>query len=1479
MEPKSPAGKRKRFSASAENINTPLPSSGKESSRSAWKRLEYDDDPTIPSDEMFSSMFHEVRTMKPEMAVFWACALDRRGLGEHLWKCLTIFSFRDIGYAYPEAACFVRSYFCTWLEEMRRYRQELRIRLEYGCTKAVISLLNTNEGKTLGKSHAGGSSRGVRLAGLNQSWVTSILQRGMKSLPEVASTSLLEEIYFHMKNMPEHLLPTYEGTLCSCDTMKQRMETYYRGEAMDNPTLSADVQVTHLTTARHLLINVVHYLCVLPKSTLSRDISYFTAFKCIGTLTENDWSVILSFPNLEQRLYTVRKTHAQPVQQACICLCASIIHKDERRAVDMTDLFSAWGEESLFWETLFVMTHAFPSNYQWIETFLREYRIAWEWTKDCSSYFVEGGRSIMFSAILLFIRGPPQRDQDEPVVSPADISYSKDYAGWFYGGKTPAYESLEFLNQYDKEPEFSESKYRVQFVLSDLSALYDDDDDGEDGESSQPEEEHGPEGLQQSEHEESVDLLTQLVRKMVQEFPGHAPSGTEPYAVKVRGGRSRTTSTTISLSGSAIHTRVSSVRGMARARSTENSLHSSFPSNTARRIGRADREVCVNEYAVDWSTNRGRRMGREVSHAFRVSEVVSRKSMISNDYFDSVEMMLVKQCKKAAKARKEKERLRRIQEHGKRQRRSRFSLENLSSSRSSEDEESSSSAESGSESSSELPLFFESLSSSSSSSIQEGETMDGETPVDVLKVSIRTMEDQLQELKMMPWFDPGLVIRYRKIASEVHLMRNKVEQTTGEEFSSSRFLLNVFDVDQIKMETRISAVGKDDWLEVLEANRNGKTVPNDKQPSDINASMDDELPGLPEVLDVPQDEEGEEGEEPQESESSELGGVTRAIEGMQIYSSEDGNASFHSTDSFPEDEDEESQSELDASAVRQEGCFGEDVYYWERMLHTSPNQEIDPRFAVFANWADGTLDASLTYGPFPSRKEAFRLGAAYELACCLGVTETPIVSLTRWAETMRQLILRHQSTAIDASMNEKNQMSPSAEEGADGVEEEPPSLLDSLMSSMEEVEKERKKAYIPTAVLRKQERKALIDSAGVEEGFYGKENSRGLLIDPLDTRSTRLVMGYTANEHEDVQGWTGPYAATPNKGKRSRTAEKRCYIQFHMKMCNLDAISSCYTSRWLVSKEERETLDRIDQSVWNDVVRQQSLGRTTCFNTEFAHYLGNYYYRTYPAMLNGEYSSERVEHYQWEMMESRYGSDSIPYGIGEAFFFNVLFSLIFSKFETKKSLEELPTQAFLSGQIHVEPEPQWGGEGPSSASGESDTYALADRAARGAVLADYALETPLSMLAYEAIHSVAIARWELEKSDEEYEDFFSNLKDKLLVLAKHEQEEFGKKEVDWEMASSFWTSVAECFNYFIDTADGQEKLKKKLMSWREALATCYKEIPSHLKERMDGIAASETPERSDMEDHHVMDYVVLKKFVHRLDALLLEVMALYVPSS
>jgi hypothetical protein len=68
------------------------------------------------------------------------------------------------------------------------------------------------------------------------------------------------------------------------------------------------------------------------------------------------------------------------------------------------------------------------------------------------------------------------------------------------------------------------------------------------------------------------------------------------------------------LSGSAIRTRVSSIRGMSRSRSSGSGI-----SGARRRIGNADREVCVNEYAVDWSTKRGRQMGREVNHAFRVS--------------------------------------------------------------------------------------------------------------------------------------------------------------------------------------------------------------------------------------------------------------------------------------------------------------------------------------------------------------------------------------------------------------------------------------------------------------------------------------------------------------------------------------------------------------------------------------------------------------------------------------------------------------------------------------------------------------------------------------------------------------------------------------------------------------------------------------------------------------------------------------------
>ena len=370
----------------------------------------------------------------------------------------------------------------------------------------------------------------------------------------------------------------------------------------------------------------------------------------------------------------VRKECAQPVQQACICLCASIIHKDERRAIDMTDLFSVWNEEKVFWETLNVMILAFPSNYQWIESFLQEYRQSWDWTKDCSVYFIESGRSVMFSAILLFIRGPPQRDTGDPVLSPADISYAKDYAEWFYGRRTPSYSSLKFLNKYEKEPEFHESKSRITTILSSCFQ-----------ESSVEEHE---------ETSEIVNTLTQLIRKMVEEFPGHPSSGTEPYAVKVRGGGIKTSSSTISLSGSAIRTGVSSIRGMSVSHSLGNGA-----SGARRRIGKANREVCVNEYAVDWSTKRGRQMGREVNHAFRVSEVVSRRSMILNEYYDSVEMMLMKQCRKAFKAKKEMERLKRMQNHGKRQRRFREIRDRTSSS---EEEEYNDTVTS-------LPLFFENV--------------------------------------------------------------------------------------------------------------------------------------------------------------------------------------------------------------------------------------------------------------------------------------------------------------------------------------------------------------------------------------------------------------------------------------------------------------------------------------------------------------------------------------------------------------------------------------------------------------------------------------------------------------------------------------------------------------------------------------------------------------------------------------------------
>ncbi len=1347
------------------------------------------DDEDIPLDEMFSCMFHQIRTMRPEMAVFWACAIDRRGIGERLWKCLCIFSFRDIGYAYPEAPCYVHAYYCTWLEEMRRYRQELRARLEYACTKSILSILS-GEASAVTKDNEKEKKKVLRLSGIDQAWVSSFLEMGMISMPEEALASLMEDIQFHMQHTPNEYLPFYE-TPCSCDALAARLA---RTRPRLGHALFEEGSVAHLNTARHLLINVVQYLCVLPKSTLSRDMSFYTAFKCIGTLTESDWGVSLSFAELDQALYAIRKGYPQAVQQACICLCGSIIHKDERRAVDMTDLFSVWNEGDLFWKTLFVIARVFPVSYQWTQGYLKEYQKGWAWAKDCTFYFVEGSRSAMFSGMLLFIRGRPQRDLDEPAMSPNHVAYSKDYAAWFYGGRTPSYQSLDYLNAYEKEIDFDQSRNRVAAVLH--NAL---------GQTS------GQEDVKSS----HVEKLAHLVRKMIQEFPGSPSSGTEPYAVKNKSSLMRRQSST--------------GWNLIRSQSADNTTR-----GTRMRIGKVDREVCITEHAIDWSTRRGREMCRGVRHAFLVSESVSRRSLVSNAYFEDVEKMLTKQCKKANKARREDSRRRRIYAMNHRER----ALEEFR----------------DVTSSSQDLLFSSSQSSSSSScSIESGEmSRQRDRELD----QMASLQEKIYNLTINPWYDPGLVHLYRNFASELVGLKAKVRSIlmaqgepdpaeSGVFSDDEKFLLNTFDVEEVKGVQRIAKIGNDDWLEKLHQLENQEDVVEGEE----HHVQETEHAGYTPAT---------QGDEETDS-SSELSSIAQRVGDIRLSSSEalsepESEILSHSQEANDEDLHEEGRSE--------EGSFGEDMFYWQRLIKKAKHYDghrYDARLSVAADWPNGMIECCLTIGPFRKRKDAFRLQNGYELASYLGHGNMPTESLFRWTETIRRLVLQYRGNdGEEVNLDESYRKGKGKRK--DDKEERETSVLDNILDSMSKVHEERQKAFIPQDVLRERRRQELFDSVLLHEGIFGLEDGGGMLVDTFTTVSSQVVTGYDACV-DDMHGWFGPYRSRSNSRLGGQVDRLKHYLQYRVKLCSL--LSSCTMSWPIPLPIAIDKTDPIDYSVWLDILKQGEIGRSSCFNTPFARYLAHYFYRVLP-MQNSEWpihpddaldELNNVPRWTWTSAEDAFEHEIIPFEIGKDLFFNMVLSFLISGFPSiERALADANNEngkmADVFRQMYVECVPQ-----------EQDvpSYAEADEVIREAKSRER-LDQPLVLLDLPAVSSLICLRIDVYvdeelKGSKFFEDTMAYFKQ---MKEKHEEE-------------GFWTSMYDCVHYFIHSSQGQGILRHHLTEWRDKLSRWMDNLPEETKERMDALVNDIRDMIALSGEYHetsLMDYVAIQRVIDRIERLL-----------
>jgi hypothetical protein len=725
-----------------------------------------------------------------------------------------------------------------------------------------------------------------------------------------------------------------------------------------------------------------------------------------------------------------------------------------------------------------------------------------------------------------------------------------------------------------------------------------------------------------------------------------------------------------------------------------------------------------------------------------------------------------------------------------------------------------------------------------------------ETPEDI-QAMISTLNTQLEELRMLPWYDPGMIMEYRDSASRLIRLYTKLQEIdrSSREIAPMKFLLNTFDIERIKDSVRVAMLGKDDWLETLYMHHR-----------------------LDEEVDEEEDEEEDEcsQKEEEEEESSELGGISHAIEEIRLHSQEN---------------DEELISEIspvgDGSVYpesEEEGCFGEDIYYWERM-HSSFDEEEEgmciPYFSVCANWPENMLECCITIGPFHSKGEAHRIETAYEIAGYLGQANTPTSSLARWSETIRRLVLVHQSQL---------------ERCTEMVEEEPEEkpavlredLLSSIMSSMEEVTEERKKAYIPVKALREKERHDLILSAGVIDGYYGRENSRGVLLDPMETLSCSVVHGYAEfisppgvpdGRSTDIRGWAGPY-----RNPSFEEQEMGYYLQYRVKLCSL--FSSCLESLPVPPASETTRVDEIQCSIWSDIRGQDRIGRTTCYGTVLSNYLTNYVYRIFPSLVeedefegteNHEHEEERnFVHFQWEPIHFRYVSDAIPYQEGEMMFFNMLFSLAFTRYKTLASTmsQTGSPEHILMRQVQMDRLQSFRGSVK-----EGDTYICADQTARESILETR--DVPLVLLRPDALKDLACVRGELEsRDDENYMGFFSTLNTTLMALVrKHEEfDEMGQYV--------FLQSLFQCVQYFLNTATGQRRLRETLMQWKELLIRWLGKVTLEAKQTIDDLLDDDgMPRDENNTSEAIMDYVVVSTFVERLDSLLMELSGLPIQNS
>jgi hypothetical protein len=189
---------------------------------------------------------------------------------------------------------------------------------------------------------------------------------------------------------------------------------------------------------------------------------------------------------------------------------------------------------------------------------------------------------------------------------------------------------------------------------------------------------------------------------------------------------------------------------------------------TSLSIRREELEVPINGHAVDWTTDLGRRCGQGSDHAFLISQgyLHDYRAQVDNKYFPKYEFAIREQEKNAKALMKERNRV----------------------------------LTRGSE-----PIH----------SVSESEE---ERPFDVESMELEKLVRQAEDLSRMPWYDPGLILLYRKIISDI----NKLEiewagrNPTLPIVRQSEFVLNAVNIKGGKEEVSTRNLGRDDILQRLD---------------------------------------------------------------------------------------------------------------------------------------------------------------------------------------------------------------------------------------------------------------------------------------------------------------------------------------------------------------------------------------------------------------------------------------------------------------------------------------------------------------------------------------------------------------------------------------------------------------------------------------------------------------------------------------